>query len=627
MKTKRRILSFIALIMTAAVLLGACGNAGVNGETSAGTTTGGSSAAAANGGGGAMTTGSDAVPADDSAAADGGRTDEGGSAATSGGNAATTTGGSSADEGYTLNTLGEFPLVLNGRAEFSILLPWVRPDTHPDNNWGLNTYSEMTGVDIIWQVVPADGWQEKRSVTIASGNLPDYIAATSNFGGAQFTDTEILQYGTQGLFVDIMELLPENSIYLKQILNDNPEWKRQILTRDGKLYAAPDFNVCYHCMYSQRAWINTDWLSSLGLDMPVTTDEFKQTLVAFKEQDANGNGDPNDEIPMSSAIDGWNTQLYGFFMNPFIYSNGQDLINVDPSTDKVYYAPTKDEFREGLRYLNDLYVSGLLDPAAFTQNVDTMKQKNEAGDATIVGVNPDGALPAILGYAVSQRFKEYSVLPPLEGPTGLRQTPYFTSGAGTGLGAITSSAKDPALILRWLDWMYSLEGTIMGDIGQENVNWRPGIAENGEIDFRGNPAKYFTIVNPDVYDFTWTGRFPSNRSKEYRESMSVAGNSLDWRASESGDLELQLFQCAEIYEQYAVDKAEILPKLAIDPDMVTDYTLKKTGINDYFKESFARFVVGDLSLDNDWDSFQQMLSQLGLEDYLAITQEAYDAGK
>ena len=527
-------------------------------------------------------------------------------------------------DGYTLNELGKLPLVKDGRAEISILIPWVRPDTHPSDNWGLNTYSEMTGVDVVWNVVPADGWQEKRSVIIASGNLPDYIAATSNFGNASFTETELLQYGTQGLFLDIASLIPNNSIHLKKILEDNPAWKQQLTARDGHIYGVPTFSVCYHCLYQQRAWINSDWLKRLNLEMPTTTEEFKNVLIAFKEQDANGNGDPNDEIPLSSAIDGWNTQLYGFFMNPFIYTDGQDQINVDPATKQVYYAPTREEYREGLRYMHDLYVSGLLDPAAFTQNVDTMKQTNEAADATVIGVNPDGALPATLGYAVSQRFKEYDVLPPLQGPAGLRQTPYYMSGASAGLGAITKNAKDPELIMRWLDWMYSLEGTIMGDLGQEGVNWRPGNPENGEIDFYGNPAKYFKVEDPDVYDFTWTGRFPFYTSKEYRESMAVAGNSLDWRASESGDLELHLFQSAELYEQYSVDHAEVLPKLAIDPEKITDYTLKKTGINDYFKESFARFVVGDLSLDTDWDGFQQMLLQLGLEDYLAITQEAYD---
>jgi hypothetical protein len=67
-----------------------------------------------------------------------------------------------------------------------------------------------------------------------------------------------------------------------------------------------------------------------------------------------------------------------------------------------------------------------------------------------------------------------------------------------------------------------------------------------------------------------------------------------------------------------------MPTIAINPDVITDYTLKKTGINDYVKECIARFIVGDLNLGGDWDTFQQMLGQLGLEDYLAMTQEAYD---
>lgn len=32
--------------------------------------------------------------------------------------------------------------------------------------------------------------------------------------------------------------------------------------------------------------------------MPTTTDEFYEMLVAFRDQDANGNGDPNDELPL-----------------------------------------------------------------------------------------------------------------------------------------------------------------------------------------------------------------------------------------------------------------------------------------------------------------------------------------
>mgnify|MGYP000113538921 FL=1 len=36
------------------------------------------------------------------------------------------------------------------------------------------------------------------------------------------------------------------------------------------------------------------------MSMPTTTDEFEAVLKAFKEQDANGNGDASDEIPFST---------------------------------------------------------------------------------------------------------------------------------------------------------------------------------------------------------------------------------------------------------------------------------------------------------------------------------------
>ena len=46
-----------------------------------------------------------------------------------------------------------------------------------------------------------------------------------------------------------------------------------------------------------RTYIDRTWLKNVDMEMPTTLDEFYNVLVAFKEKDANGNGDPNDEIP------------------------------------------------------------------------------------------------------------------------------------------------------------------------------------------------------------------------------------------------------------------------------------------------------------------------------------------
>ena len=38
------------------------------------------------------------------------------------------------------------------------------------------------------------------------------------------------------------------------------------------------------------------------MDYPTNVDELYEVLKAFKEQDANGNGDPNDEIPLRKPL-------------------------------------------------------------------------------------------------------------------------------------------------------------------------------------------------------------------------------------------------------------------------------------------------------------------------------------
>ena len=44
-------------------------------------------------------------------------------------------------------------------------------------------------------------------------------------------------------------------------------------------------------------FINQEWLDRLGLDMPTNGEELYHVLCAFRDEDANGNGDPSDEIP------------------------------------------------------------------------------------------------------------------------------------------------------------------------------------------------------------------------------------------------------------------------------------------------------------------------------------------
>src|SRR5699024_41996 len=108
----------------------------------------------------------------------------------------------------------------------------------------------------------------------------------------------------------------------KRMFQQYPGSEGQITQLDGNIYSLPVVNECYHCSVPNKFWINKTWLDNLGLEMPTTLDEFYDVLVAFRDQDANGNGDPNDEIPFAGDYkDGWLTNGDRFIMNCFTYYN------------------------------------------------------------------------------------------------------------------------------------------------------------------------------------------------------------------------------------------------------------------------------------------------------------------
>ena len=58
------------------------------------------------------------------------------------------------------------------------------------------------------------------------------------------------------------------------------------------------------------------WLDKQGMDVPETTEEFKDMLIAFRDQDPNGNG-KKDEIPYLSWMGWGGSSPFGYMIDPF----------------------------------------------------------------------------------------------------------------------------------------------------------------------------------------------------------------------------------------------------------------------------------------------------------------------
>ena len=79
------------------------------------------------------------------------------------------------------------------------------------------------------------------------------------------------------------------------------------------------------------------------------------------------------------------------------------------------------------------------------------------------------------------------------------------------------------------------------------------------------------------------------------------------------------------YVPYGAPVSMQLPPLYYNEADVSAIASLTATINTYVEESIARFVTGQMNVDRDWDRYLTELRNMGLERYLSIIQNTYDA--
>ena len=239
-----------------------------------------------------------------------------------------------------------------------------------DDNWSVGQMKERLGVEFEWVVVPPEQFKEKLNLMLAGGETIDLVLFPLGAGSRQvISKAEEFKFAQQGLLTPLNDYIEHSSKYIKEYYDAHPEFYQDTTTPDGNIYSFQSANPAYHVSMPYKLWINTQWLNNVGMDMPTTTEEFYEVLKAFKEQDANGNGDPDDEVPFSTCTSGAGTMIDGFIMNAFTLNepanvNAKRMRVSDEG--KVEASFVDEEYREGLRFLNRLYEEGLLYAAGDT---------------------------------------------------------------------------------------------------------------------------------------------------------------------------------------------------------------------------------------------------------------------
>jgi putative aldouronate transport system substrate-binding protein len=510
-------------------------------------------------------------------------------------------------------SLHTYPLVKE-KTTFRVLVPtygidWVNNDF---TKW----YEDLTNVHIEFTTVPDEGAMTQLNLMMASGDYPDIIMGF-NWAPFELTMTAISAYGAAGQVIALNDYLADNAPNLQQlVMPEYPIAERLITLPGGQILSMPYINDCYHCGFTpSKLWVHTDWLEALQLERPETLDDMTAMLQAIMDGDPNGNGQA-DEIPLTASIN-WNP--WSYFLGSFGPSPKKPWLYNDGGTITAAY--TQEGWRESATYLNGLASQQLLAVDAFTQNDEQFRQ---IGDQRRIGVGP--GVVADVFFTNSEQTEDlkrsYRMLAPLEGPGGLRSSyrDYDESHLGN-VFVVTDRCADPALAVAWADGLYAWEATTRSIQGVPGRDWK--LADEGMIGIDGEPARVQQIpveTEPGAPNTrSWAQLSPSFRNAKDRLSWAVIGD-------RELDTEVILYEgCAEFLEPYANAPEVDLIRPVFDPDTAVRVAELEVALTAYVDEHFAQSVTGQIDPQAGWEEFQSQLQMLGVEEYLALQQEAFDA--
>lgn len=517
--------------------------------------------------------------------------------------------------------------VTDGKEKLTIAMCQSTDIQDWDTNYLTLKLEEEMNIDVEFVMFPSDKEEAKTklSLMVNSGEtLPDVVLFNME---PKYTLSDIQAYGEAGVFIPLDEYFADSTITpnYNAIAAEYPEdmeiIKDSTTCSNGSTYSFFAFFPEDWNFNPYRCYINQKWLDALELEVPTTTEQFKEVLKAFATQDPNGNG-LNDEIPLTGTTAGWATDATYYLMNSFTFSNANQSNNglaLDEDGKTVIAPFVTDEWRAGLEYMNGLCKEGLLDPALFTMDTDSFKALLDR-EINVVGCVVSGSLSNWTNGADNANFKEYVMMAPLEGPEGVAYAPSYQYSA-TPLYFVTKDCANPELAVRVGDWFLSEENSLTVRYGEKGVQW-----STDEADLANGTARFADLG----YDCTLTLLEDDLWGSVHNQMWNAAGprymNISCYRGRDVGGSEAAVTQAklhAQCYENYTEAHPKLLPNLTYTIDESEQVSNIMTDVTDYVANQMAMFITGNNSLDN-WDNYIAELDAMGLQTWLGVAQDAYN---
>lgn len=484
------------------------------------------------------------------------------------------------------------PITLKGLVALDIKVSdW---NTHP----AAVELENRTNIYIDWECVAQEGFTEKRNLIFASNTLPDLVMR------AALSVEQEVKYSSAGQIIALDPYFEEYAPNFNALLESNEGIYKNIVLPDGHVYSMPQLNATEGNLIDKH-WINQVWLDNLNLEMPETTEELYDVLKAFKEEDANGDGDPSNEIPFSSNKT-YASDLIKPYYGAWRFGKNHGIIDryldVDDEN-KVRLIPLEPNYKEILSYLNRLWTENLLDHEVFSQNETQLVSKitdNSVGYSAQTNQN----------QWMGARRDDFVAAPSLTGPYGdnawVQVSPFVQT---TGTFVITNVNPYPEATMRWVDYFYSKEGMVLIRLGIEGKSYI--------INDEGNYELLPEIQNPpDGLSMTqahakWALYFGGCVPQYITDEIDLSSAQLP-----------EIKAATELLRPYLVPYEDI-PRLKYTEEETIALGRFAEDIRNFIDENSVKFITGERSLD-EFDQFVKDLQVMDIDEYLKVQQASFD---
>lgn len=386
---------------------------------------------------------------------------------------------------------------------------------------------------------------------------------------------------------------------------------------NGKMYSTLSVNDVPRDL-TFKMYINKQWIEDLNtyeqdfiynpLPLPeqiTTLDDLYRVLKAFKDYDANGNGNPNDEIPISSAS-------MKYIRNYFLSAWGHVVPGIEIRDDWSQYdfVASTPEYREYLKFCNKLYSEGIMDKKTFDMTSD-IELVQRCYNKNIIGSFVHAAAYLCVG---SEHQADYVTIKPVraEGYNGPLHQWSFSSFKPDGATIAAQSAKTRE-VARLIDIMYSPLGQQLLCFGVEGEDWH----------WDDSSKQSWSVDLPQGYT--------ADQTEEYRATLTPNVNSgaglywaKDFVHKQNDPITNQLNEFAALYEPYFKIPEPYEIKMTS-----TEYEQKatiKAGLDSRIDFNESLFIIGksgyDPNNDADWNKYLAEIKNFKYEDEVKLYNQA-----